>query len=52
MELLQLRYFYESSKTESFTKVAEKHQVPTTSAIHDLNVISFRSHNILNKPNF
>lgn len=31
MELLQLRYFYESSKTENFTKVAEKYQVPTTS---------------------
>ena len=31
MELLQLRYFYESSKNENFTKVAEKYQVPTTS---------------------
>lgn len=31
MELLQLRYFYESSKTENFTKTAEKYQVPTTS---------------------
>lgn len=31
MELLQLRYFYESAKTENFTKTAEKFQVPTTS---------------------
>ena len=31
MELLQLRYFYESSKNESFTKTAEMHRVPTTS---------------------
>lgn len=31
MELLQLRYFYESAKTENFTKTAQKFQVPTTS---------------------
>jgi len=31
MELLQLRYFYESAKTENFTRTAEKFQVPTTS---------------------
>ena len=31
MELLQLRYFYESAKTESFAKTAEKYMVPTTS---------------------
>lgn len=31
MELLQLRYFYESAKTENFTKTADKFQVPTTS---------------------
>lgn len=31
MELLQLRYFYESSKTESFTSTAQKYQVPPTS---------------------
>lgn len=31
MELLQLRYFYESSKNENFTKTAEKYQVPVTS---------------------
>lgn len=31
MEILQLRYFYESAKTENFTKTAEKFQVPTTS---------------------
>lgn len=31
MELLQLRYFYESAKTESFARTAEKYTVPTTS---------------------
>ncbi len=31
MELLQLRYFYESAQNESFAKTAEKHMVPTTS---------------------
>lgn len=31
MEILQLRYFYESAKTENFTKTANKFQVPTTS---------------------
>ncbi len=31
MELLQLRYFYESAKTESFAKTAEKYMVPTSS---------------------
>lgn len=31
MELLQLRYFFESAKTESFTLTAKKYQVPTTS---------------------
>lgn len=31
MELLQLRYFYESAKTESFAKTAEKFMVPATS---------------------
>lgn len=31
MELLQLRYFYESAKTENFTLTAKKFQVPTTS---------------------
>lgn len=31
MEILQLRYFYESAKTENFTKTAQKFQVPTTS---------------------
>lgn len=31
MELLQLRYFYESAKTENFTKTANKFQVPATS---------------------
>ena len=31
MELLQLRYFYESAKTENFTHTAQKFQVPTTS---------------------
>lgn len=31
MELLQLRYFYESAKTENFTSTAKKFQVPTTS---------------------
>ncbi len=31
MELLQLRYFYESAKNESFTLTAKKFQVPTTS---------------------
>ena len=31
MELLQLRYFFESAKTENFSKTAQKFQVPTTS---------------------
>ncbi len=31
MEMLQLRYFYESAKNESFTKTAKKHMVPLTS---------------------
>ncbi|MBR2405884.1 MAG: LysR family transcriptional regulator [Clostridia bacterium] len=31
MELLQLRYFFESAKTENFAETARKFQVPTTS---------------------
>ena len=31
MELLQLRYFYESAKNESFAKTAEKYMVPPSS---------------------
>ncbi len=31
MELLQLRYFYESAATESFAATAKRHMVPTTS---------------------
>ncbi len=31
MELLQLKYFFESAKNESFAKTAEKYMVPTTS---------------------
>ena len=31
MEMLQLRYFYESAKNESFAKTAEKYLVPTSS---------------------
>lgn len=31
MEMLQLRYFYESAKQESFAKTAEKYGVPATS---------------------
>lgn len=31
MEMLQLRYFFESAKYESFAKTAEKYMVPTTS---------------------
>lgn len=31
MEILQLRYFYESAKNENFAKTAEKYMVPTTS---------------------
>ncbi len=31
MEILQLRYFYESAKTESFARTAEKYKVPATS---------------------
>lgn len=31
MELLQLKYFYESALTESFAKTAEKHLVPASS---------------------
>lgn len=31
MEMLQLQYFYDSAKTESFAKTAEKYLVPTSS---------------------
>lgn len=31
MEILQLRYFYESAKTENFSLTAKKYQVPATS---------------------
>lgn len=31
MELLQLRYFYESARNENFTKTAEKYMVPISS---------------------
>jgi LysR family transcriptional activator of glutamate synthase operon len=31
MELLQLRYFYESARKESFTRAAEKYMVPVSS---------------------
>ena len=31
MEILQLRYFFDSAKNENFTKTAEKYKVPTTS---------------------
>ena len=31
MELLQLRYFFESAQNESFSKTAEKYMVPATS---------------------
>lgn len=31
MEILQLRYFFESAKTENFAETARKFQVPTTS---------------------
>lgn len=31
MELLQLRYFYESSQNENFAKTAEKFMVPASS---------------------
>jgi len=31
LELLQLRYFYESARNESFAKTAEKYMVPATS---------------------
>lgn len=31
MELLQLKYFYESAASESFTKTAEKHLIPVSS---------------------
>lgn len=31
MEILQLRYFYDSAKSESFAKTAQKYMVPTTS---------------------
>ena len=31
MELLQLRYFYESAKNENFAKTAEKYMVPSSS---------------------
>ena len=31
MELLQLRYYYESARNENFTKAAEKYQVPISS---------------------
>ena len=31
MELLQLRYFYETAQTESIAKTAERHLVPASS---------------------
>ena len=31
MEMLQLRYFYDSAKSENFTLTAQKYDVPTTS---------------------
>ena len=31
MELLQLRYFFESARNESFAKTAEKYMVPAAS---------------------
>lgn len=31
MELLQLRYFYESAQSESFTRTAEKYMIPVSS---------------------
>ena len=31
MELLQLRYFFESAKNENFAKTAEKYMVPASS---------------------
>lgn len=31
MEILQLRYFFDSAKTENFAKTAQKYMVPTTS---------------------
>ena len=31
MEILQLRYFFESAKTENFAQTAQKFMVPTTS---------------------
>ena len=31
MELLQLKYFYESANTESFTKTAQRHLIPVSS---------------------
>ena len=31
MELLQLQYFYDTSKTENFAKTAEKYLVPPSS---------------------
>ena len=31
MELLQLRYFYESAKNQSFSKTSEKYMVPLSS---------------------
>ena len=31
MELLQLRYFYESAQSENFSKTAQRYMVPTTS---------------------
>ena len=33
MELLQLRYFYESAKNENFAKTAEKYMVPASSKL-------------------
>ena len=31
MEMLQLRYFYDSARTESFSKTAKKYMVPVSS---------------------
>ena len=35
MELLQLRYFFDSARTENFAKTAEKYMVPPSSVSRD-----------------
>ena len=44
MEILQLRYFLESAKTENFSKTAEKYMVPTSSVSSSIRRLEAELH--------